>query len=54
MSYGHLLLEHGAPKSARFFDAGHMGYTADTQSVILDWIGERLQPTHHKEVTTNV
>jgi esterase FrsA len=40
----HLLLEHGTPKSARFFDASHMGHTADTESIILDWIADRLQP----------
>jgi esterase FrsA len=43
----HLLLEHGTPKSARFFDTGHMGYTADTLPIILNWITSRLQPTPH-------
>ena len=38
----HLLLEHGAPKSARLFDAAHMGYTRDTDSTIIDWIASRL------------
>ena len=46
----YLLLEHGAPKSVRVFDAGHMGYTADTQSIILDWITSRLQPAQHRDL----
>jgi len=46
----YLLLEHGMPKSARFFDTGHMGYTADTQSIILDWITSRLQPAQHRDL----
>jgi esterase FrsA len=46
----HLLLEHGTPKSVRFFDAGHMGYTADTQSIILDWIANRLQRAQHRHL----
>jgi esterase FrsA len=41
----YLLLEHGTPKSARFFDTGHMGYTAGTQAIILDWITDRLRPS---------
>ena len=39
----YLLLEHGTPKSARFFDAAHMGYTRDTDATIIDWIASRLQ-----------
>jgi esterase FrsA len=40
----YLLLEHGAPKSARFFDdAGHMGGDA-AASVILDWLVRHLAP----------
>jgi esterase FrsA len=38
----YLLLEHGMPKSARFFDAAHMGYTPDTDATIIDWIASRL------------
>lgn len=45
----YLLLEHGSPKSARFFATGHMGYTADTQSIILDWITHRLQPSRDRQ-----
>jgi esterase FrsA len=39
----YLLLEHGSPKSARFYDAGHMGFTKDTYQTIIDWISERLR-----------
>jgi esterase FrsA len=39
----YLLLEHGMPKSARFFDASHMGYTPATERIIVDWIASRLQ-----------
>jgi pimeloyl-ACP methyl ester carboxylesterase len=38
----HLLLEHGNPKSARFFPGGHMG-GAGAQKVILTWLGEKLR-----------
>jgi pimeloyl-ACP methyl ester carboxylesterase len=38
----YLLLEHGGPKSARFFPAGHMG-GAGAQAVIVDWLKERLK-----------
>jgi dienelactone hydrolase len=38
----YLLLEHGSPKSARFYDAGHMGITPDTHPMILRWVKERL------------
>ena len=38
----YLLLEHGSPKCARFYDAGHMGFTKDTFETILNWISERL------------
>ena len=48
----YLLLEHGTPKSARFVDAGHMGYTADTQSIILNWTTDRLQPAQHRHRAT--
>jgi pimeloyl-ACP methyl ester carboxylesterase len=40
----YLLLEHGTPKSARFYaDAGHMGGDA-AASVILDWLVRHLAP----------
>ncbi len=38
----YLLLEHGSPKCARFFEAGHMGFTKDTDRIITNWIYERL------------
>jgi hypothetical protein len=38
----YLLLEHGSPKCARFFEAGHMGFTKDTFDIILNWIHEKL------------
>jgi esterase FrsA len=45
-----LLLEQGMPKSARFFDAPHMGYTPTTDATIIDWIASRL--THQGENPT--
>jgi esterase FrsA len=39
----HLLLEHGSPKSARFYPVGHMGYTPDTNPTIIRWLAERLR-----------
>ena len=39
----YLLLEHGSPKSARFFEAGHMGFTKDTNKIITGWIYEKLK-----------
>ncbi len=38
----YLLLEHGGPKSARFYDAGHMGHTSRTMSDMLEWVEETL------------
>jgi hypothetical protein len=38
----YLLLEHGSPKCARFFEAGHMGFTRETNKIITDWIYEKL------------
>ena len=38
----YLLFEHGSPKCARFYDAGHMGFTRDTFETIMNWIYERL------------
>ena len=39
----YLMLEHGDPKTARFFDAPHMGYTRDTRSIILNWLTQLLK-----------
>ena len=38
----YLLLEHGSPKCARFYEAGHMGFTRTTFETIMDWIFEKL------------
>ncbi len=38
----YLMLEHGSPKCARFYDAGHMGFTRDTVDTIMNWIYDRL------------
>ena len=32
----------GDTKSARFFEAAHMGFTKDTNKIITDWIYEKL------------
>lgn len=37
----YLLLEHGDPKTARFFQAGHMG-GPDANRVIVDWVTKSL------------
>jgi esterase FrsA len=37
----YLLLEHGGPKSARFYHGGHMG-GGNSQSVIVQWLKEKL------------
>ena len=34
----YLLLEHGSPKSVRFFPGGHMGHTPKTMPTIVDWL----------------
>lgn len=39
----YLLLEHGSPKCARFYEAGHMGFTRDTFDTIMNWIDEKLR-----------
>lgn len=36
-----LLLEHGSPKSARFYPGGHMG-GGNAQNVIIQWLKEKL------------
>ncbi len=38
----HLLLEHGSPKSARFYRAGHMGGSG-AQAAIVEWLKEKLR-----------
>ncbi len=38
----YLLLEHGSPKCARFYETGHMGFTKDTFPTIMGWIYQRL------------
>ncbi|HMK94058.1 MAG TPA: alpha/beta fold hydrolase [Candidatus Limnocylindrales bacterium] len=38
----YLLLEHGSPKCARFYEAGHMGFTRDTFETIMNWIYEKI------------
>ena len=37
-----LLVEHGSPKCARFFETGHMGFTIDTNKIIMNWIYGKL------------
>ena len=38
----HLLLQHGRPKTARFYPGDHMGITPDTLPTIYAWIAERM------------
>lgn len=38
-----LLLEHGAPKLARFYDTGHMGHTPRTEADILGFLTRALK-----------
>ena len=33
-----VLLQHGAPKTVRFFPGGHMGYGPQTFPTVLDWV----------------
>jgi esterase FrsA len=39
----YLLLEHGSPKTARFYPTGHMARTPQTEPMVLNWIEERLR-----------
>jgi len=39
----YMLFEHGSPKSARFYDAGHMGFTRNTFETIMTWIASNLK-----------
>ncbi len=41
-----LLLRHGDPKTARFFEGGHMGHTPRTNPIILAWLKRELDVTH--------
>jgi hypothetical protein len=45
----YLLLEHGNPKCARFYEAGHMGFTQGTFETIMDWIIEKLIAGYRRE-----
>jgi hypothetical protein len=38
----YILLEHGAPKSARVFPGGHMGQTSETLPTIVRWLEREL------------
>jgi esterase FrsA len=38
----YILLEHGAPKSARVFPGGHMGQTPQTFPTIVNWLKKEL------------
>jgi pimeloyl-ACP methyl ester carboxylesterase len=38
----YLLLEHGDPKSARFFPGGHMSHTPETIPTIVNWLRRHL------------
>lgn len=38
----YLLLEHGNPKAARFYDSGHMGNSPTTIPTIVGWLKDRL------------
>ncbi len=39
----HILLEYGAPKSARVFPGGHMGQTPETFPTIVNWLKKELE-----------
>ncbi|MGO9388127.1 MAG: alpha/beta hydrolase family protein [Methanobacterium sp.] len=39
----YLLFEHSNPKCARFYDAGHMGFTRDTFQTIMNWVYKELK-----------
>ncbi|MBV9120615.1 MAG: alpha/beta hydrolase [Chloroflexi bacterium] len=38
----YLLLEHGSPKDARFYQTGHMGTAPDTVPTMVAWLAPRL------------
>lgn len=37
-----LLLMRGSPKTARFFEAGHMGFTPQTVPTMIEWLRARI------------
>jgi esterase FrsA len=39
----HILLEHGNPKSARFFPGGHMGHAPGMMPALLGWLKAQLE-----------
>ncbi len=43
----HLLLEHGSPKTVRFFPGGHMGITPATLPTICGWLANQLHGKTH-------
>ena len=38
----YVLLQHGQPKTARFFPVSHMGHTPATIPIMVDWLAETL------------
>ena len=42
----YLLLQHGDPKTAKFFPGGHMGHLpgSDVTQTLVTWLAERLRP----------
>jgi esterase FrsA len=42
----HLLLEHGSPKSVRFFPGGHMGHGPQTVPTMVAWLKTQLERSH--------
>ena len=38
----YLLLRHGDPKTARFYDSGHMGQTPKTTPMMVAWLAEQI------------
>jgi hypothetical protein len=39
----YLLLEHGGPKSARFWPTGHMARTPQTEPIVMEWLERELR-----------
>ena len=46
-----VLLEHGAPKEARFFPGGHMGYGPDTFPTVMRWLKKKAGIDDTRETT---
>jgi hypothetical protein len=42
-----LLLEHGSPKTIRFFPGGHMGITPRTLPTIVEWLAQQVNGNAH-------